>query len=264
MNPRNPRLVRRAEVLGLLKHSCLLTVGVWVFIFGAAMLTMTIALRPPGKAVTVPNVVGMDVEEAKKTLADVDLQVEVVGERHDESVPKGAVCLSVPGAGKKVREGRQVHLFISKGPTNAIVPELTGLTLEKARERLAQAGLSVGQIHQKSSKYVEGTVVSQSPRDKTKVAPGTQVDLEVSAGPDFGTLTLPDGTKMLCRTVVVQVPEGQGYVQVLIEKKADDLVETLHDQLHRAGETVQVDFLAEPGSHVRVYLDQRKVFEQSL
>jgi hypothetical protein len=119
-------------------------------------------------------------------------------------------------------------------------------------------------VYRKAARYVEGTVITQNPSAKIKVAPQTAVDLEVSAGPDFGQVKLPDGTKMLFRTVVVQLPEGEGYRQVRVETRCRGLVDTIHDQVHRAGEKVEVDIVAEQGAEVRVYIDERKVFEQSL
>lgn len=259
-----PHPTWRREAIGLLGHSCLLTLGTFLVIFGGVALTLVVALRPPGKAVSVPNVVGVQVAEAKSTLAEAGLQAEVAGERHDESVPAGAVCMTLPTAGKQVREGRRVRLYVSKGPTSAVVPDLSGMTVEKARERLGQSSLRVGAVYQRSSRYVVGTVVGQRPEAKAKVVPGTEVDLDVSAGPDFGKVTLPDGTTMLCRTVVVQLAEGEGYQQVLVERKHKGMVDTLHDRAHRAGEKVEVDVLAEPGDQIRVYIDERKVMEQGL
>ncbi|MCD6351392.1 MAG: PASTA domain-containing protein [Armatimonadetes bacterium] len=250
------------ELAGVVGKGCLVTILTMLVIVGGAAGMASLALRPPAKPIKVPNVVGMKLEEAKEALAAKGLEAEEAGERYDDAVPAGSVCLLIPSAGKRVRVGRRVRLYVSKGPTSAVVPDLSGLTLEQARVRLGQAGLKVGEVSRKASTYVEGTVVGQWPDPKTKVVPGSEVSLEVSAGPDFGKVKLPDGTVMLARKVIVKMPEGEGYEQVTVEKKYKGLVDTIYDRSHRAGERVEVDLLVEPGAEVRVYVDNRLVLEQ--
>lgn len=254
----------RREILGLIAHSCLLTGGILLLVAGAAATGMLIALRPPAPTVLVPNLIGLQPEEAQAAAEHAGLTAKVVGETYDESVPRGAVCMTSPGPGKSVRKGRRIRLYVSKGPVNAVVPDLIGLTVDDARIVLARQGLRLGEVHRRRSDYVKGTIVAQYVQAKTKVPRDTAVDVDVSAGPDFGQLKLPDGTRLLCRTIVINIPPGSGYRRVVIEKKYEGLVDVLYDRMHRAGDKVEFDVLLEPGARIRVYIDERKAFDRIL
>ncbi len=65
------------------------------------------------------------------------------------------------------------------------VPDVTGMTQEKAAAALADAGLKTGKITRvQSTDGPEGTVVGQSPAAGKEVAEGAAVDLEVAGKPE--------------------------------------------------------------------------------
>ncbi len=95
---------------------------------------------------TVPNLVNMPFEAARATLADLRLKVDRLEPRFNRDVPRGSVMAQRPPEGRKVPRGSTVHVRVSKGPDLRRVPRLEGLTLAKARERLRDAGLRVGNL----------------------------------------------------------------------------------------------------------------------
>lgn len=154
--------------------------------------------------VDVPNVVGKQVSVAKNILEDKHLRVST-SEVTNTDVPAGQVISQSPGAGEKVKEQRTIHLVVSKGVGDITVPDLSGMTVEQARQRLKALGLVVGKITQGS---VEGkpdnTIVAQSPSGDSKVSKGTTVDLVVNKPqtkkvkmPDVVGMTLKDARQVL-------------------------------------------------------------------
>lgn len=85
--------------------------------------------------ITVPNVVGKPVEVAETTLKKLDLKVSV-DEIASDDVPAGQVISQTPAAGTNVKARRIIHLTVSKGGSAMLIPDLKGLTLEQAKERL--------------------------------------------------------------------------------------------------------------------------------
>jgi penicillin-binding protein 1A len=80
-----------------------------------ATVTLEVAM-PPGDAVTVPNVFGMDRDAAVKTLHDAGLAVQVTEEQSpDNNQPQGRVWKQSPPAGKKVSPGTTVTIFVNPG-----------------------------------------------------------------------------------------------------------------------------------------------------
>lgn len=154
--------------------------------------------------VDVPNVVGKQVSVAKNILEDKHLRVST-SEVTNTDVPAGQVISQSPGAGEKVKEQRTIHLVVSKGVGDITVPDLSGLTVDQARQRLKDLGLVVGKISQGS---VEGkpdnVIVAQSPSGDSKVSKGTTVDLVVNKAqakkvkmPDLVGMTLKDARQVL-------------------------------------------------------------------
>ena len=154
--------------------------------------------------VDVPNVVGKQVSVAKNILEDKHLRVST-SEVTNTDVPAGQVISQSPGSGEKVKEQRTIHLVVSKGVGDITVPDLSGMTVEQARQRLKDLGLVVGKITQGS---VEGkpdnTIVAQSPSGDSKVSKGTTVDIVVNKPqtkkvkmPDVVGMTLKDARQVL-------------------------------------------------------------------
>ena len=130
--------------------------------------------------VDVPNVVGKQVSVAKNILEDKHLRVST-SEVTNPDVPAGQVISQTPGAGEKVKEQRTIHLVVSKGVGDITVPDLSGLTVEQARQRLKDVGLVVGKVTQQSvDNKPDGVIIAQSPSGDSKVSKGTTIDLVVN------------------------------------------------------------------------------------
>jgi serine/threonine-protein kinase len=135
-----------------------------------------------GKTVTVPNVVGRDVEDARALLERRELNVET--ETNASRKPKGEVLEQDPAAGKKAEEGDTVTLFVSGGPRQTRVPDLEDLPQAEAEAAIEDAGLRVGTVTPGESDEIEpGNVISSDPPADTEVDRGSRVDLVISSGP---------------------------------------------------------------------------------
>lgn len=130
--------------------------------------------------VDVPNVVGKQVSVAKNILEDKHLRVST-SEVTNSDVPAGQVISQTPNAGEKVKEQRTIHLVVSKGVGDLTVPDLSGLTVDQARQRLKDLGLVVGKITQESvDGKPDGVIIAQTPSGDSKVSKGATIDLVVN------------------------------------------------------------------------------------
>jgi cell division protein FtsI (penicillin-binding protein 3) len=136
--------------------------------------TMTMAEAPlPTRTdlVATPDVRAMALDAATSTLAALDLHVTADG--------KGSVVVQqTPAPGQKVARGTSVRLVTADMATtaaggNTVVPDLRGLSLRRALNRLALARLGA---------YVEGSgiVVGQSMAPGQEVKPGTRIVIRCS------------------------------------------------------------------------------------
>jgi serine/threonine-protein kinase len=129
----------------------------------------------------VPDVVGTTVQEANAQLNDLGFTVVVADGRYSAE-PKGTVLSADPAPGTSLREGSTVTLLPSLGPAPVLVPDLTGMTLDKATTALQSQGLTRGRVKEVYDDTIpEGSVVRQVPADG-KAPKGSAVDLWVSKG----------------------------------------------------------------------------------
>ncbi|SFR05472.1 Stk1 family PASTA domain-containing Ser/Thr kinase [Desulfoscipio geothermicus] len=147
------------------------------------------------QAIKVPNVVGMNEEQARAELEAVGLQARTT-EVYDEE-EKGIVIAQEPGPDDpEVKPPRVINLTVSKGPELREVPQLYNLTVYDAELRLREAGLSLAQPVKKvySEEVEKDKVVDQTPRAGKSVIKGTAVQVSVSEGPRPRMQTVPDLT----------------------------------------------------------------------
>lgn len=133
------------------------------------------------RSVSVPPLVGSSIDQARRTLAELDLAVRIAPGRYDDR-PAGTVLAQRPAPGTELERGATVVLIPSQGPPPVPVPDLAGLTLEEARAELARAGLEAEVRRVWHDRVPEGRVVRQSPTATSTLPEGSAVEVVVSRG----------------------------------------------------------------------------------
>lgn len=133
--------------------------------------------------VSVPDIQGLELEEAISKLDGYNLNYQITSEQYNESYDAETVIKQVPAPKSKVKEGRPVYLTISKGKQQVSVPSLVGLDLRGARIELMQKGLNLGKIDYKNSEeFPKDTIISQSIPSGKEILLGTEIGVTVSLG----------------------------------------------------------------------------------
>ncbi|NLJ98480.1 MAG: Stk1 family PASTA domain-containing Ser/Thr kinase, partial [Tissierellia bacterium] len=142
--------------------------------------------------VAVPDLVGMQTDEAKKEVEDLGLKFSIAGEVYDNEFDAGDVVSQRTKAGEKVKPGYTIEVIISKGSNLVEVPNLIGKSLEEVRQILRDNNLSEGLVDYKYSDTVKANfVISQNPEPNSKVERGTGINIVVSQGPEKKLVTMP-------------------------------------------------------------------------
>lgn len=169
--PRRPRRSRRGLVLLLVAVLVAAAVGVGGWWFGS------------GRYIDVPAVVSLRQDAAVQKLEAAGLKAEIGDPRYSETVPAGVVISTDPGAGSQVLEADTVTLTVSRGQERYTLPELTGLTVDRATAEIEALNLTVGSSTERFSESVEaGVVIASKPGADTVLSRGAVVDLVVSKG----------------------------------------------------------------------------------
>jgi eukaryotic-like serine/threonine-protein kinase len=126
-------------------------------------VTLLVSDGPP--RVEVPDLVGLDRAGAESRLQAEQLELGRVSEQYSDGVEAGKIIRHTPGQGEFADFGDKVDVVVSAGPEPVVVPDVTGKTLDEAREILEEAGFEVRAVN-----LVPGssTVYSQSDAGKEK------------------------------------------------------------------------------------------------
>lgn len=140
-----------------------------------------------GESVTVPTLIGMQLEEAQEFVADKSIHLFVMDSIYNPELKPGEIINQNPATGSKVKEDRRVYLTIrSYKAEEAAIPDVEGISLRNAISKLKNAGFDVGDRIYRPYKYTNA-VLHVSLDDK-KVNPGmtfpkgTTFDLVVGNG----------------------------------------------------------------------------------
>lgn len=150
-----------------------------------------ITTEETGEKVTMINVIGMDVEEAKKQLNDIGLGTKVTKEESDEYEVNQVISQSVEG-GEDVDMYSTIDLVVSSGSKGIEVKDVTGLAEAEAKSALEALGFSVIVTNESSDSVEEGKVISQDPLAGSKAENGAKITLVVSSGPEIVKVKVPD------------------------------------------------------------------------
>jgi len=139
---------------------------------------------PPAE-VQVPSVRGLTEAEGRARLTEAKLVVGAVHTIRESDKPVGQIVDQYPAEGESVPVGTKVDLTINLGKETVTVPDLTGMLLQQATEKLEQIGLTVGKTTERYSADIrKNEVIRQSHAPGTVVEKGWPIDLVISKGPE--------------------------------------------------------------------------------
>lgn len=149
----------------------------------SAYLTLAYLIKNEDRVI-VPDLVGRDVVYALEILTDLGLNIKVKGSEYSSGIAKNHVIIQEPGPGEEIKAGRDVRILLSKGTLTLLMPDLTGISLRRARLSIQENGLCEGHVsltHHQGS-FTRDDIISQAPESGQWVHRGSCVDLLVSLG----------------------------------------------------------------------------------
>jgi eukaryotic-like serine/threonine-protein kinase len=127
---------------------------------------------------TVPSVIGQQYDNAAGQLQGRGFAV--ARRDVDSSQPKDTVIDQQPKGGSELARGGTVILYVSKGPKESTIPDVTSQDEDAATQTLEQSGFSVDVVDQDTfDPNQDGIVLSQDPPGGTKAKPGSTVTIIV-------------------------------------------------------------------------------------
>jgi membrane peptidoglycan carboxypeptidase len=137
-----------------------------------------------------PDVVGKSASEARGILERAGFTV-VSASQYCPAFREGRVCDQTPESGTRSTVGTRATIFVSNDQAITEVPMVLGRTLERAREKLTEAGYRVRVVHRQNSdsysgcrdifEEEEGRVWAQNPCSGANYGRGSTVTIYVNS-----------------------------------------------------------------------------------
>ena len=168
--------------------------------------------------ITLPNLVGVDYSAATAGNAYPDIRIKLESEDFNTEYEAGQIYRQSPSAGKSVKKGSTVQVWVSAGGQMIPIPTFTNQEATAVYAKLVSLGLKYSTTEIASDTIAEGSVVRTSPDAGQSAPAGSTVVVYVSTGSNKER---------------VQVPEVLGYPEEVA-------VQTLKDAQFEVAVTYQV------------------------
>ncbi len=142
-----------------------------------------ILLKP--KDVNIPDVTGLEYEEAREDIAELNLKTKRRS-INSEEIEEGLIVKTDPQADHSIKEKSTVTLFVSVGREPIDFKDYVGENFDKVEKELNDIGFTDVIKYEKTSDQSVGEIITQiQPNVGKEVAPNeTSVIFEVSQGPE--------------------------------------------------------------------------------
>jgi len=192
------------------------------------------------KEVRVPDIINLDIEEAKIDLKELEIRYEIV-EKESSTIPEGIVMSVNPGVGKRVYANvDKVFVTVSLGDNAEYVsvPDVIDKSQAVAEKMLEDAGLKVI-VKEIDSDEAKGIVVKQSQPAGSKLEVKENVIIYVSTGKkdeetnETGTTTpgvdKPTTSTTTAKEVTVYLPQDREKATVKVTLDGGIVYEKTHN-----------------------------------
>ena len=148
-----------------------------------AVLALVVGGCKQTASVSVPDVAGMTLSQASQTVKDAGLAIGTVSEETTDDVDEGLVASQSPQAGEQASEGDTVALVLSSGPARVEVPNVIGVSWERAATMMEDLGLVAeplvtdGPVDEDAMEMDPGLIYRETPEAGSAVEKGTTIEL---------------------------------------------------------------------------------------
>lgn len=189
-------LKKYTSTLGGLLMSILITCGTVMLMMVLYFYLYLPAITNHGETITVPNIVGSNLEELEESLVKRNLRYEVNDSSYSETQPPLTVLKQYPAAGSLVKENRVIYISLNRiKPPTVPMPNLVDGSLINAEAVLRGNELKRGRITLVRGPFLhlvkEMKYQGQAIDPGTRIPKGSVIDLVVEDG-GSSTVLAPD------------------------------------------------------------------------
>ncbi len=137
------------------------------------------------------RVVGMNIDEAKRALLELELTPEIQYEVNT-NYEEGTVLRASIQDGLMIDKNTVVVMTVAQGEEGVTVPDVTGKSEEEAVSLLEKEGFVVNVTESYDAAVESGHVISQSPEADSTAPEGSSITIRVSQGAEDSKVRVPN------------------------------------------------------------------------
>jgi eukaryotic-like serine/threonine-protein kinase len=133
----------------------------WLLPFGSFLLGyQLLRVFTHAQSIIVPSVIGLHLHDAIKQLSAEKLNVRILMEKEEPDLQEGMILSQTPVQGAMVKPHQSIFLVLTRRPPKVRAPALFGFSVEEARSKADQLGLTL-RIHRIESRQPYDTIIAQ-------------------------------------------------------------------------------------------------------
>lgn len=212
------------------------------------------------KQIQMPDIRQIPLKEGLIKLEELEIQPGTIVHVYSAGTAKGAVMAQYPLPRARISAGSSCSLLISRGaqPVDRVMPDLVGLGMDDAIERLTSQGLSIGSIGSgTNSLLAQGEVLEQIPASGSRIAQTRPVQLVINRS-EAG---LAMDTDALNRTVLVSqwIPDGFSNRHVRMVCDLAEAEVSLYNGYMKPGKMINLLIPGGIKTKIRIFIDHELV-----
>jgi serine/threonine-protein kinase len=156
----------------------------------SAITTIRLTIR--GHQETMPNMVGLSFDYAQRMASGLGLEMKVEDKLFNTQYPPQTIVSQMPPPGTRIKIGQHVHVLVSLGPPQVVIPNFVGASIRAARITAIQRDLALGDvvgIHWPGAEPDQ--VVAQDPLPESAGLRSPAVNILVSVGEEPAAYLCP-------------------------------------------------------------------------
>lgn len=210
-----------------------------------------VTISKGSELITVPNITGIDIKDAIIKLGNVDLNMGKTNKAYDEEKPEGTIISQDPAKGSRQASGTSIDVVVSQGkqPAKVSMPDLKGLTVDKARTVLEDKKLVLGETtRQESTSYSADQIAAQDKEAGVMIEEGTTVNVVVSTGP---------GPQVKTRVLQFKLPSSDQNLNIRIVVTDLQGERETYNEMHQGGDVVYTSINYYGSGTAEVFLNDK-------
>ena len=223
--------------------------------------TVEVIVNKEAEMIKVPSVVSKSLLEAEQILRDAGLVADVVYKPSD-ATQEDYVLNQEPAAYTFLEPGSVVKVIVSEGKEEekVIMPKVTDMTVEEAKQALKNLGLTVEVTEEFSNDFDSGKIMWQSFKQGVELEKGSSVQLYVSKGPknteEPTTPQAPESSEETSFNIAVTPFTDREETVIVINRKQDGHVSQVYNKTHKAAEgEISIPVRGKKGAEFEVLFD---------